>query len=70
MIGKIIALVVFSLVLIAFTGVNATQYYQDFVLIRNVAQPVADNVVEKVLTDTSHYDLKSKSTQLTGGKLP
>lgn len=68
MIGKIITITLFSLVFIAYTGVNASQYYQDFVIIRDKAQPVVDDMIEKVLQEASNYDLKSTNGQLTGGK--
>lgn len=67
-IGKIIAIVLFGLVFIAYTGVNATQYYQDFVIIRDKAQPVVDTMIEKILQEASNYDLKSVTGQLAGGK--
>ncbi|MFZ0184760.1 MAG: hypothetical protein WBV92_01970 [Nitrosotalea sp.] len=69
MIGKIIVIAILGLAFIAYTGVNASQYYQDFIMIRDKAQPMADNLIEKVLGDASHYDLKSKIDQLTGGKI-
>ena len=69
MIGKIIAIAIFGLMLIAITGVDATKYYQDFIILRDKAQPVADNFIQQVLTDASHYDLKSKIYQLTEQRL-
>ena len=69
MIGKIITIAIFGLMLIAITGVDATKYYQDFIIIRDKAQPVADNFIQQVLTDASHYNLKSKIYQLTGQRL-
>ena len=69
MIGKIIAIAILGLVLIAYTGVDASKYYQDFIIFRDKAQPMADNLIHKVLADTSHYDLKSKIYQLTGQRL-
>jgi len=68
MMGKIIAIALFGLAFIAYTGVNASQYYQDFVIIRDKAQPVVDNMVEKVLQEASNYDLNSATGQLAGGK--
>jgi len=68
MIGKLIAIALFGLAFIAYTGVNASHYYQDFVIIRDKAQPVVDNMVEKVLQEASNYDLKSATGQLAGGK--
>ena len=53
MIGKIIAITIFALILVAYTGVNASQYYQDVIMVRDKAQPVADNLVEKVLTEVA-----------------
>jgi len=69
MIGKIIAITIFGLVLIAYTGVDASKYYQDLIIFRDKAQPVTDNLIHEVLTDTSHYDLKSQIYQLTGQRL-
>jgi hypothetical protein len=69
MLGKIIVISLIGLAFIAYTGINATQYYQDFVMIRDKAQPMADNLIEKVLGEASHYDLKSTIVQLTGGKI-
>jgi hypothetical protein len=66
MIGKIIAIAIFGLVLIAITGVDATKYYQDFIILRDKAQPVADNFIQKILSDASHYDIKSKIFQVIG----
>ena len=60
MIGKLVAVAIFGLILIAITGVDATKYYQDFIILRDKAQPVADNFIQQVLIDASHYDLKSK----------
>ena len=69
MIGKIIAIAIFGLMLIVITGVDATKYYQDFIILRDKAQPVADNFIQQVLTDASRYDLKSKIYQLTEQRL-
>lgn len=66
MIGKIIAVAIFGLMLIAITGVNATQYYQDFIILRDKAQPVADNFINKVLTDASHFNLRNEIFQIIG----
>ena len=68
MIGKIIAIALFTLAFVAYTGINASHYYQDFVIIRDKAQPVMDNMIEKVLQEASNYDLKSATGQLSGGK--
>ncbi|MGB9124924.1 MAG: hypothetical protein WA833_03430 [Nitrosotalea sp.] len=68
MIGKIVAIALFTLAFIAYTGINASHYYQDFVIIRDKAQPVVDNMIEKVLQEASNYDLKSATGPLSGGK--
>jgi len=34
---------ILGLALIAYNGVDVSKYYQDFVIIRDKAQPVADN---------------------------
>ena len=68
MIGKIVAIALFTLAFVAYTGINASHYYQDFVIIRDKAQPVVDNMIEKVLQEASNYDLKSATGQLSGGK--
>lgn len=60
MIGKIIAITIFALILIAYTGVNASPYYQELVTVRNKAQPVADNLVENVLTEVAKLGGKMK----------
>jgi hypothetical protein len=69
MIGKIIVIAILGLALIAYTGVDVGKYYQDFVIIRDKAQPVADNFIQQVLTDASHFDLKAKIDQLSTQKL-
>jgi hypothetical protein len=66
MMGKIIVIAILGLALIAYTGIDASKYYQDFVMIRDKTQPVADNLIQKLLTDASHFDLKDKINQLTG----
>lgn len=49
MIGKLVTVAIFGLILIASTGVDTTKYYQDFIILRDKAQPVADNFINKVL---------------------
>lgn len=68
MIGKIIVIAILGLALIAYTGIDVSKYYQDFVIIRDKTQPVTDNLIQKVLVDASHFDLKDKINQLSGQK--
>jgi len=68
MIGKIIAITILVFGFIAYTGLNAVPYYQTFTTIRNDVQPLGDNVIEKALTATSHFNLKDKIGNI-GGKI-
>ncbi len=68
MIGKIIAITILVFGFIAYTGINAVPYYQTFTTIRNDVQPLGDNVIEKALTATSHFNLKDKIGNI-GGKI-
>jgi len=66
MIGKIIVITILVLVFVAYTGVNAVPYYQDYTSIRDQTQPIADKVIEKILNVVSHSDLKAKIQEMTG----
>lgn len=66
MIGKLVAVAIFGLILIAIAGVDATKYYQDFIILRDKAQPVADNFIQKILTDANHFNLRNEIFQIIG----
>ena len=67
MLGKLIVLGSVVLVLVAYTGINAVQYYHEYTTIRDQTQPITDNLIEKVLWVVSHSDLKSRIHQMIGG---
>lgn len=67
MIGKIIAVAIFGLVLIAITGVDATKYYQDFIMLKNNTQSVVDNSGNKIMVvNASNFNLRNEIFQIIG----
>lgn len=60
MIGKIIALLLIGVVVISFTGYNATPFYQDYVKIRDITQPIQDHMMETGLNYTAQLNLGHK----------
>lgn len=67
MLGKIIVLGALVLVFIAYTGINAVQYYHQYATFRDQTQPITDNLITKALSAVSHSDLKSRIHQIMGG---
>ena len=66
MIGKIIAVAIFGLMLIAVTGDNVTKYYQDLAVSKNKVQPLADNFINKPMINASHFNLRNEIFQILG----
>lgn len=66
MIGKLVAVAICGLILIAITGVDAPKYYRDFIILRDKTQPVADNFINKVIEDANHFNLRSEIFQIIG----
>lgn len=60
MIGKILGVLIMVVLVIAFTGYDARQYYTDYVKIRDITQPVQDHVIESGLDYTAQLNLGHK----------